>query len=139
MRFPHKFTRANSKDWKSELAPKSEADKGRDSVFACRLHNTNGYPIQRLAVGMQSEKESSAEVQVWFWEDNSESWFLIGKDRIETSRLAYFDLPTLADGHRGTASPANPGCLEVFVQVWQMESFGEHTFVVGADVSNPGL
>lgn len=127
MRFHHMFKRTAGDGGKPFELP--------DNKMSCRLCNTNGYPVQRGVVGLKGL--NSATVTLWFKEDLTDSWFELGTQSVNPDCLVYFDLPTMADGAK-TGDPCQPGCLELCLEVRGLTVEGEHTFVLGADVSSPG-
>lgn len=144
MRFPRKFLRyvgaeiEGASPLGSDSVPTGSPSNPTDNQVELRLSNVNGYPVQRVVVGLVAPAPCSAIAHMYVGEDTSETWFESDLAKVLYSgTFAYFDAPVLADNsnvhHRDT------GSLEVCLVVEKPDDApdGSYTFVIGGDVSCP--
>jgi hypothetical protein len=153
MRFPTTFRRrvGATPDELKELGKDEPPTGGRpekaDNFHESRLVNANGFPSQRVVVGLVGPKEAAGRrvpVEAWLHVDDV-GWLRVpGDEDVAVGGLAYFDTPCLIDHGRSRSDNDghNPGALEVVVVPRPPKKPalppGIYAFVLGTDVSNPG-
>lgn len=148
MRFQQTFTRtlAGSKKIEgktmlgSDPAPTGPDDLTRDCAFASPRCDINGFPIQRVIVGYLAptgDDGGPLPFEAYVYDDLTRAWFRANTthDMLKHGHLVGIDTPSLIE-RAGVRSP-----VEVYVRVMVPKNAqdGEHRFVFGADVSNPGI
>ena len=147
MKFQQNFTRKlfmdSSKSVETTLGrdviPLQEqpSELSQELLLQLRPANINGFPVQRIVVGMHGPKLSSVRVAVYVRDDNTGFWFRTTEDDtvIYTGCLAYIDLPVVACLN----SKSSDGAIEAYIRVVpESVVAGEYVIVAGGDVSNPG-
>lgn len=139
----------------SDVAPTTlslplQADYKRASnVFTARAHNTSGFPVQRVAIGIAYDGAgvpTSVPISSYIWDDKTARWYKIqtvSAVTIDINSISWVDVPALLDFPNVSANGglAPVGALEIAIVAGLPATHpdGCYTFVVGADVSNPGV
>jgi hypothetical protein len=143
MRFQIKFTRTVGEggtlgtDEPPSHAPRAD----RDNLLELRPANINGFPVQRVVIGLDAPKGACIPVAVYVHDDLSNRWFNTQPEHdvvVRAGRLAYVETPTVAHLNARSSDGAISLCIVPRLpnDVAQAPA-GEYTFVVGGDVSNP--
>jgi len=131
----------------SDKPPSGKPVAKADNFHTSRLVNFNGFPSQRVVVGLMGPEEAlgrTVPLTMWLHEDAVDGWLrLPGDMKIEVGGIAYFDSPCLIDHGRGRSDDDshNPGTLDVVLVPGELSGQpidGDYAFVIGTDVSNPG-
>jgi hypothetical protein len=125
------------------------AYKTLDNVFSCRPQNTSGFPIQRVAMGVAYDgagSPSAVPIASYVWDDLTCRWFKVQVATavtLDINSITFVDVPSLLDFPNTSlgAVLAPVGALEIALVPGFPTTHpdGTYTFVVGADVSNPGV
>lgn len=130
----------------------------KDCLYESRLTNINGFPVQRLVVGYMPPVLTGAppdlQATMWLQDTLSGFWFMVQAAPVSdpdtsavvvlpVASLAYFDTPAMPDTPNTNRGTGSAGSVRVFLLVsvpgGSTAADGVHTFVIGTDVSNPGL
>ena len=159
MQFPKTFRRyvgevpAGGKELGKDEPP-TEAPGQLDNALEVRFSNTNGWPVQRLAVAYAGPAGApSLEAAVLVYEDELKRWFVLDTGKLKPGAVTFFDAVALLDCPNASRSPRSPGSLELALVVGlrrahemvdvphtfvETPGAGEYVFALGADISNPG-
>jgi hypothetical protein len=119
----------------------------RASLHTSPLVNSNGFPVQRVAVACRGPAAAAGlhlPATLWLFVDEPfGGWVRVpGADALPVGGIAYFDAPCLINVGRAKRDddPHNPGEMTVYLQVERPTDApdGEYVFAVASDVSNPG-
>lgn len=121
----------------------------RTNVFAARLCNINGWPIQRVAVGYKYEGAGSPPgtlpITFWILDELSRNWYQMPSPAtvLTLNTITFFDHPALADNQQTKSSEPDAivrreiGSLDVALVIGNAGAVdGRYLFPVGADVSS---
>lgn len=125
------------------------AYKSRSNVLTSRTCNTNGFPVQRIAVGVRyvgAGTPSAVPIDTYIWDDSLQCWFKVQVTTgitIGINCITFVDVPSLLDFPvTQTGMGLKPvGALEMALVASQPTTHpdGLYQIVAGCDVSNPGI
>lgn len=122
--------------------PTSEADHRRDCVLACARYDTNGFPVQRIAVGFRGPNElAKVRARLFVFDELSHAWFRIGDwQDLEHGAITTFDIVSLLERPEGAGTRSSVEALILVAPTMgALVEPGVYSFVLGPDTSNPGI
>ena len=141
MRFPTKFTRTET-TLGSDSGPPTTKPGIADNIGIYRFKNIDGFPAQRIVVGYGAPAGApTLNATLWMWDDTSEAWYKVNSapQGMVPDALCYFDTPTLPDFTDVNHIPPGPLVVALVVDTDPAIVSGTYTFIMGVDISNPGV
>lgn len=152
MRFHKVFTRVVAKKGEKlapgvlrlggDTLPKKQPHADSDNLLQLRSHNINGFPVQRIVIGLIAPAGACIPVVVLVHDERSGAWFNTRSETdavVRAGRLTFVDIPVAGD----LQSPDHGGgAVEVRVLPQMPEDKehappGSYTFAIAGDVSSP--
>jgi hypothetical protein len=159
MRFPKKFERYVGEGPAKQLGddvdpttltPAEQQDyRALDNVLTARANNINGFPVQRIAVGCAFEGTGTPDpipLSIFIFDDLSARWYKMHHETgpsITPGEMIFVDCVSLLDFPNTSQAGGmqSVGGTEVAIVPGELVDppEGTYTFIIGADVSNPGI
>ena len=121
-------------------APAQKAYMGNANVLTSRMTNINGFPAQRILVGVNYEGAGAPApipLSVFLWDDTTERWYKIFHavaPTIPVNHVLFVDTCSLLDFMTTSAME-----VALVASAPAGAPDGTYTFVAGCDVSSPGI
>lgn len=95
-----------------------------DNIFKARFKDIDGYPGQRLAIGMSGPATTDDKtVELYILEEHTQKWYKIATTvKLSQNEIKFFDIPILINPAQKLGSPdqmenLSVGSLEVYIKV----------------------